>query len=72
MRREYFKGTAIYAQMWQLFQQLAMQPMPLEFMRWRTILFKTICVLSFDDALDDYRTSIRNTVALLVCAVRDG
>lgn len=41
-------------------------------MRWRTILFKTICVLSFDDALDDYRTSIRNTVDLLVKTARKG
>ncbi len=52
MQREHFKNSAINAQMWQLYQQLALQPMPIDFMRFRVLLFKTISVLSFDDALD--------------------
>jgi hypothetical protein len=72
MQREHFKHSAIYAQMWELFQQLALQPMPIEFMRFRVLLFKTICVLSFDDALDEYRGSIRNTVGLLCKTVVNG
>jgi hypothetical protein len=39
--------------------------MPVEYMKWRVLLFKIITALSFDDALDEYRGSIRQTVGLL-------
>lgn len=69
MKREYFKKTAIYFEMLRLFKSLSLEPMPLEFMRWRVLLFKIITSLSFDDALDEYRGSIRNTVDLLRTSV---
>jgi hypothetical protein len=65
MKREYFKKTAIYQEMLSLFKTLSLEPMPLEFMKWRVLLFKIITALSFDDALDEYRGSIRNTVELI-------
>ena len=69
MRRDYFKRTAIYAQMLQLFKSFSQEPMPLQFMRWRALLFRIITVLSFDDALDDYRGSIRSTIDLIKISV---
>jgi hypothetical protein len=51
--------------MLRLFNSLSLEVMSLEFMKWRVLLFKIITALSFDDTLDEYRGSIRNTVALL-------
>jgi hypothetical protein len=43
--------------------------MPLQFMRWRALLFRIITALCFDDALDEYRGSIRSTIKIIKLAV---
>jgi hypothetical protein len=48
-----------------LFTQLSTEAMPLHIMKLRVLLYKIITTLNFDDALDDYRQSIRATIRLL-------
>jgi hypothetical protein len=59
MRRTYFKQTQIYREMLALFVTLSQMDLDEKAIKWRTLLYKSIASLSFDDVLDSYRFNIR-------------
>lgn len=63
--RENFKYTPIYREMLSLFNSLVGEKLNPDLMKWRVLLFKSLSLLCFDDALDDYRSNIRNAIILI-------
>ena len=48
-----------------LFNSLVGEKLNPDLMKWRVMLFKSLALLCFDDTLDDYRSNIRNAIALI-------
>lgn len=55
-----------------LFTSLSLEKMPIEFMKWRKLLFRIITTLSFDDTIDEYRENIRKTIGIIKMSAIQG